>query len=191
VVSDLHGMYDLLIAHLARIEFNKDADRLFSVGDLIDRGPDSERCIRLLDENWFYSVRGNHEQMMLDSFKSGDYKLWLANGGLWIAGRIGVEKDYFEDLAESMPLAIQVGNIGIVHAEPPYDWDLIEECQPENLIWSRSKVMNNNPDIINNIGQVYAGHTIIPCPVELGNVKYIDTGAYSNGRLTVLEMIHE
>ncbi|MGL9724118.1 metallophosphoesterase [Sodalis sp. (in: enterobacteria)] len=33
------------------------------LGDLIDRGPQSEACLPLLENPWFRSVRGNHEQM--------------------------------------------------------------------------------------------------------------------------------
>ena len=45
VVGDLHGCFDLLQRLLHEVEFNKVTDRLFSVGDLIDRGQDSFKCM--------------------------------------------------------------------------------------------------------------------------------------------------
>src|SRR3546814_9783902 len=66
IVGDLHGCLDLLQVELDRLDFDRAKDRLFSVGDLIDRGPDSMGCLRLLREPWFFSVRGNHEDMLLD-----------------------------------------------------------------------------------------------------------------------------
>jgi predicted phosphodiesterase len=41
VVGDIHGTFWKLEALLKEIGFNYDKDRLFSVGDMIDRGPDA------------------------------------------------------------------------------------------------------------------------------------------------------
>ncbi|MBK8993858.1 MAG: metallophosphoesterase [Gammaproteobacteria bacterium] len=65
VVGDLHGYLGALQDALARAGFDPGCDRLFSTGDLIDRGPDSPGCAALLGEPWFYAVRGNHEDMLL------------------------------------------------------------------------------------------------------------------------------
>lgn len=61
VVGDLHGHREALMAELARIGFNFEKDRLFSTGDLIDRGPDSFGTLSLIFEPWFHFVKGNHE----------------------------------------------------------------------------------------------------------------------------------
>lgn len=92
IVGDLHGCLDLLQTELTRIGFDPAADRLFSVGDLIDRGPDSMGCLRLLREPWFFAVRGNHEDMLIDyayevvmpygTNVSGP--LFFRNGGGWV-----------------------------------------------------------------------------------------------------------
>ncbi|MEC4747531.1 metallophosphoesterase [Methylomicrobium sp. Wu6] len=101
VVGDLHGCYRLLERLLDAVHFDKSRDRLFSVGDLIDRGPESLRCLQLLAEPWFYAVLGNHEIMMLDFFlsylRSGSIDALTDNqgtgfldyGGNWV-------KDYFQ-----------------------------------------------------------------------------------------------
>jgi serine/threonine protein phosphatase 1 len=62
VVGDIHGWLEPLQAELDAVCFDPAVDRLFSVGDLIDRGPDSEQCLLLTREPWFFAVRGNHEQ---------------------------------------------------------------------------------------------------------------------------------
>jgi serine/threonine protein phosphatase 1 len=66
VVGDLHGCRELLDQLLEQAHFDPAADRLFSVGDLVDRDPDSMGCLRLLREPWFHAVLGNHEAMLLD-----------------------------------------------------------------------------------------------------------------------------
>ncbi len=55
---------------------------LSSVGDVMDRGPQSLRCLQLLEQHWVRAVRGNHEQMAMDALASG-MSLWLMNGGDW------------------------------------------------------------------------------------------------------------
>ena len=95
-MGDLHGCFNLLVRLLVDVQFNPDQDRLFSVGDLIDRGPYSLRCLQLLQEPWFFAVQGNHELMLRKFF--ADYLLtgqleslddvhatgFLFNGGGWV-----------------------------------------------------------------------------------------------------------
>ncbi len=85
VVGDLHGHFDLLEDRLRQVEFDGARDRCFSVGDLIDRGPKPVDCLLLARRPWFFPVRGNHEQMMLDAILSQTMDLWFANGGGWFA----------------------------------------------------------------------------------------------------------
>ncbi len=77
VIGDLHGMFHTLEAMMETVSFDKNADRLFSVGDLVDRGPQSERILQFLDEPWFHAIQGNHEQLLLQSINSDSiHKAW-------------------------------------------------------------------------------------------------------------------
>lgn len=72
-VSDIHGFYDTFNELLNKIGFNKD-DRLFILGDIIDKGPHGkemlEMIIDLIDKKYqVFPLRGNHEDMMLASHK--------------------------------------------------------------------------------------------------------------------------
>jgi serine/threonine protein phosphatase 1 len=128
VVGDLHGCFDLLQRVLNEVDFDKTCDRLFSVGDLIDRGPNSLKCLELLSEPWFYAVKGNHEDLMLEFFQSyrrdghlDDLKdvnhtrfLWY--GGSWIERYFQADKrcmtsafDRGLALAEDLPMILVVG----------------------------------------------------------------------------------
>lgn len=62
IIGDLHGHPEILHRILERAEFDPSRDRVISTGDLIDRGPNSLGCLELLNEPWFFAVRGNHEQ---------------------------------------------------------------------------------------------------------------------------------
>lgn len=124
VIGDIHGCFDEFHALLKGIEFNPTVDRMFSVGDLIDRGPHSMMCIDLVYETWFHAVRGNHEQMMIDTILYNDMNAkdtWLYNGGMWSASHPKYElKDAAERL-DQLPLIITVGEgdtrFNVVHAE--------------------------------------------------------------------------
>ncbi|NDH41678.1 MAG: diadenosine tetraphosphatase, partial [Gammaproteobacteria bacterium] len=39
VVGDIQGCFEPFMALLAKLKFNPDTDRLWSVGDLVNRGP--------------------------------------------------------------------------------------------------------------------------------------------------------
>jgi len=66
IVGDIHGNRECLDEVLKIITPN---DRLFIVGDLIDRGEDNLGVLARLREHPgnIFAVRGNHEQMVLDS----------------------------------------------------------------------------------------------------------------------------
>lgn len=84
VIGDLHGSYEVFLKLLEHLEFDPEVDRMFSVGDLVDRGEDSLNCLRLLKEPWFHCVLANHEQMMVDAFDGGYIgQFWFRNGGGW------------------------------------------------------------------------------------------------------------
>lgn len=53
VVSDIHGCYQWLMDELKRRHFNPYDDLLISVGDIIDRGPDSLKCLDCYMKNGF------------------------------------------------------------------------------------------------------------------------------------------
>jgi hypothetical protein len=84
VVGDLHGSLSALVNLLAGVNFNPEIDRLISVGDLVDRGPDSLGCLDLIDEPWVHAAKANHEEMMLEAFNGGYMgNFWFQNGGFW------------------------------------------------------------------------------------------------------------
>ena len=68
-VSDIHGCYDAFLAVLDSAGFS-DADELYILGDLIDRGPHIDRCVDWLVRAGANSpgsnvhfLMGNHEEM--------------------------------------------------------------------------------------------------------------------------------
>jgi len=65
-VGDLQGCREELEALLEELRFDPARDRLHSVGDAINRGPDSAGCLRLLMKLGAVMVLGNHELHWLE-----------------------------------------------------------------------------------------------------------------------------
>jgi hypothetical protein len=63
-IGDVHGCADELEELLGVVGVTKE-DRVVFVGDLVARGPDSRRVLRLVRELGALSVRGNHEQKVI------------------------------------------------------------------------------------------------------------------------------
>ena len=108
ICGDLHGTFSLLESSLASLGFKEGYDVLLCVGDLVDRGEESEKTLRkfLFDKTGsYFSVRGNHEDFMVDN----DWELQLYNGGQWI---LGIDEDsrviYGKLIDQKLPYAIEV-----------------------------------------------------------------------------------
>lgn len=150
LMGDLHGCFALLMNRLRQLRFDPQADLLISVGDLIDRGPQSADCLGLLPCRWFRAVRGNHEQMALEALESGDMRLWQMNGGDWyVKGDARQRADVDRLLAHCrrLPLIIEVecgkARHVIAHADypaPVYRWQ--QPVDPQRVLWSRHRLVN-------------------------------------------------
>ena len=65
-ISDVHGMGHLLDQMLEKIAFSE-ADRLYVLGDLIDRGPDPAGVLDLaMERKNIIALKGNHEDAFVD-----------------------------------------------------------------------------------------------------------------------------
>ena len=81
-VGDIHGHFALLQQALDTLDFDPARDRLFSVGDLADRGPECSEVIHWLARPWFHPVCGNHDDYVC-RYESCDRENWIRNGGGW------------------------------------------------------------------------------------------------------------
>jgi serine/threonine protein phosphatase 1 len=202
VVGDIHGCFQKLEVELAQIGFDPSVDRLFSVGDLVDRGPDSDLAYEWLAKPWFHAVRGNHEQMAIDCADGmSDAGVYVHNGGAWFLALTKPEQRLIADAFSALPIAIEVetqaGLVGIVHAECPLgSWaDFVDALQSDRAdlcamtsMWSRERITAKDASEIEGVERVFVGHTPLTQPSKLGNVYYIDTGAVFGKRLTIVQI---
>ncbi len=187
LVGDLHGCYEPLYQALNAVHFDPQQDRLISVGDLVDRGPDSIRCLGLLEESWFHAVLGNHEAAMLahagEDLAGGtpEAAQWhLAVGGAWLDDCWPWEEHprllALLRLAGNLPHVLHIGEganrYHVVHAQLPVnalgrtwtdqrlesDWS---DLDPAVLVWSRRLFTTSPPfqrEWHRGLSPVFCGH---------------------------------
>ncbi len=86
VIGDIHGCRRTLEELIAKLAPTKD-DALYFLGDLIDRGPDSQGVVQSLIDlrsrgYQVHCLRGNHEEFLLTSQDNSEiFDLWMGNGG--------------------------------------------------------------------------------------------------------------
>lgn len=159
VVADIHGCFNELQYELRQVAFDKGCDRLFSVGDLADRGPYSNKCLELLAEPWFFSVMGNHELLWLYAhmrYTSSDRYIFLQNGGEMVENEEQVKR--YANLIKSLPHMIEINlasgkKIGIIHAE----------IHPRITSWNDAKelVLKDTNIIVNSVVDTHpSGHLV-------------------------------
>ena len=201
VFGDIHGQFDGLMKLVNFIDCSAD-DKLFFLGDLIDRGDRSADVVRWVMENGHTCLRGNHEQMCLDAYRSNEgslvWKGWMMNGGSntldsYDEGRVPQEHI---DWMQQLPLFMDLGDSWLVHAGLNPNVPLELQGAPE-FCWIRDEFHSaTEPFFTDKI--IITGHTItfVFPNVEPGNLVLgkgwldIDTGGYHprSGWLSALDL---
>lgn len=201
VVGDIHGMFNKLTQCLAKVEFNPSKDRLFCVGDLCDRGAYSHEILDWASKPWFYSVKGNHEQILI-AYAMGflpEEDLLAMSAGWFLTYPEDKKKTLIKIYSEYpivMEVATSQGKVGMVHACCPHaDWSQLQNAFNsahkqkfiQEALWSTTAHLFE--DTVFNIDYVFVGHIVHKRPTLKGNVWYLDTGCgYPHGVLTIMNI---
>ena len=178
-MSDIHGNLDRFEKVLKQIDLQDD-DKVYILGDVIDRNPYGiEILLRIMEDEKFEMLLGNHEYMMLDYLdkyyqkkKTSDaLNLWALNGGM-------VTRSAFFRLSKDEQLRIYhyLRNLGVaicdlmvndhmfylVHANANMNYtkgkvycDDIDDLY--SMIWNR----RYDDSIMFDDRTIVAGHTIV------------------------------
>lgn len=217
VIGDIHGTYSVVAAALNGVGFDFGRDRLFSVGDLVDRGPESRRALAFASNPSIHACRGNHEDLFLEMYEDGDnpneeaVRFWTSRNGMsWWMDVPQDERLALIAAFRSLPIVQEIetarGTVGLVHGEVPpgMDWrtftDAIEAGDKrviKSALWGRTRIEHGDDTGVRGVDRVFCGHTIVDSPIRLGNVYFIDSGSFvgvrsddpEQGRLTIADLI--
>jgi serine/threonine protein phosphatase 1 len=213
VIGDIHGRSDLLDQMMEVI--HRDIEKrgwreslTITLGDYVDRGPDSRGVLERLARNPFpghyMALRGNHEVLFESFLRDGSYAdIWRQLGGLETLHSYGVPvgeimvgkgaKEAARALSLMVPKvhraflsslknSISINGYFFCHAgvRPSVPLDR----QTENdLFWIRDEFLTSD----NDFGKmIIHGHSPHEWPEVKRNRVNIDTGAFATGRLTCL-----
>ena len=183
-IGDVHGYADTLLALLDSLDLSS-RDRVVLLGDLVDRGPRSCEVIRIAREDpQIFSVLGNHEEMMLNSFDVDNIETMTAQQTNWfyVGGR-ATNQSYIDeftnsqgqiddfdlrmrvgkDLAwlDSLPHHIVLDDFRLVHAGySPWDGDL-DLQSTDTLMWIRSEFHNSITPVDEKRTVVFGHSTVL------------------------------
>jgi len=203
VIGDVHGHYDGLMLLLEALAPSL-KDRVYFLGDLIDRGPKSAQVLDFVQHSPYQTLLGNHEQLMLEALSGRQmdmraWQFWMYSGGdATVASykNTGMMPYKHLDWLRSLPTYIDLGDIWLVHAgvHPAMP---INEQSSEQLCWIRKEFHTiSKPYFPDKL--IITGHTITFTfegvrPGELVRGQGwldIDTGAYhpKSGWLTGFDL---
>lgn len=198
-IGDIHGCFQALQALAAAVPFTP-ADVLVTLGDYVDRGPDSCAVLDWLIAHHrrgrLIALRGNHELMMLRARDDAALlKGWLACGGdatlasyspFDDAGRlVDVPDAHWEFLESHTRPWYEADTHFFVHANAHPDLPLAE--QPDFMLYWEGF---HDPAPHESGKVMVCGHTPQPAgrPRSVGHAVCIDTHAHAGGWLTCLDV---
>ena len=195
VVGDIHGGFDTLERALKKAKFDKRKDRLFSVGDLINRGPYSKKAKNYLQKHWFFAVKGNHEDILIKNI--GENGEWLSKKTTnpndpqygWAVGMHNKDRKKLAKKLNALPYAIEIetkeGKIGIVHGDvlgnswPGFVKKLEKDDQDSvrAALNGRARIRSDVGGKVKDVFRVFSGHSYAEGAIQKrGNCYFIDTG---------------
>lgn len=198
-IGDIHGCSAALDALLAAVQPTS-TDVIVTLGDYVDRGPDSkgviDRLMALARTHELVPLIGNHDQMMLDA-REGRACDWLVGYGLptlasyaapgAAASLDDVPEAHWTFLGGCRDFHETTAHI-FVHANLHPDMDLDE--QPTYMMRWESLHAGNVAAHKSGKAMV-CGHTSQKTgkPLNLGHAICIDTYAHGGGWLTCLDVL--
>ena len=196
-VGDIHGCASALKTLITAIDPMPD-DTIVTLGDYVDRGPDSrgviDQLIELGKRCRLVPLMGNHEEMMLEvvTGKQPPYR-WLQYGGVetlesyGFFGDMSVISESHHEFFKSMKDFFETDSHFFVHAN--YNPEVpLEKQTIHSLRWQKLTEITPPPHL--NGKRAVVGHTHDRGGeiFDVGHLVCIDTYCYGGGWLTALDV---
>ncbi|EMY82526.1 serine/threonine protein phosphatase [Psychroflexus gondwanensis ACAM 44] len=215
VIGDIHGGFKALIQVLDRAKVTSQ-DQLIFLGDYVDGWSETPELlsylIQLKEERDCIFIRGNHDDLVLDWFKTGNSNpKWLQHGGdstmkayetvnptlknlhqRFLENLTNYHIDSKNRLFLHAGFANMHGPASEFHANTVY-WD--------RTLWEMVLAMDTSltpsdhiyPDRLKLFNEIYIGHTPTTRigetkPMNLANLWNIDTGAAFKGPISLVDI---
>lgn len=202
-IGDVHGCRAALAALLDAIRPDS-GDRLVTLGDYIDRGPDSrgvlETLLGLRERCELIPLRGNHEEMLLGGLEgSTPFAWWLEHGGRATLESYGCGGEYTPEAARRTIPAEHL--VWLTETREYYEAEThffthanyaaaapLAVQPPEALRWQSLDGHRPKPHVSGKTAVV--GHTAQRDGevLDLGHLVCVDTHCHGGGWLTAYDV---
>ncbi len=177
LIADIHANYEALQTVL-----KVPHDRVICLGDIVDYGPDPDKCIDLLRKEKIPTIRGNHDNAV--AFKV-DCQCGYKYKHLSVATREytwGILDDSRMEYLQKLPLVhreeIDGKRLFITHASPRSIYEYIKPETPDEDI----QAMLAEPMEPIDAEFLVVGHSHIPLVRKLGDMTIINPGSVGQPR---------
>lgn len=179
ILSDIHGNQYALRRVLEQID-DMGIDEILLLGDFVGYYYGHSEVFYLLDQYKTTSIRGNHEELFLQSLSSEDIlnQLQLKYGSSFKLMSEGLSKkrvDFIRALPDKHSLAIERIRVLMCHGSP---WDANEYIYPD----CSHETLNEFDKL--DVDFVFCGHTHYPMTYKGNKVCMINVGSVGQSRLT-------
>ena len=188
VVGDIHGCYDELMELLEKVGIGDD-DRVFSVGDLITKGPKSKEVMELfMTDARFSSVIGNHDLALRRKWSGEEVDLKPAQKEAH--KELKGEKDSYVTFFNRMPFMIDLDTHLVVHAGVRPNVELYSQTTSDMTL---IRTLGANPEsdegtpwyhVYHGDKTILFGHWPAPEPRRRRKAIGLDTGCVYGYNLT-------
>lgn len=193
-VGDIHGCSTALKALIEYVDLTTD-DVLVTLGDYVDRGPDTpgvlDTLIELRRKCRLVPILGNHDQVMMAAvFGQVSPKVWMEMGGEPTVAAYGSIRDIpsdHTDFLASCELCVESGDHIFMHGS--YDPEIpLEKQSIEDLLWKGLRDGVPAPHLSGK--RAVVGHTSQKSGriFDAGHIVCIDTYCCGGGWLTALDV---
>jgi putative phosphoesterase len=177
LIADIHGNYEALQTVLEIPH-----DKAICLGDIVDYGPDPDKCIDLLRRKAILTIRGNHDNAV--AFKV-DCQCGHKYKHLSVATREYTWKildksrmEYLQKLPILIKEKIDGKKFYLTHASPRslFEYIMPETLDEEILIMIKESMEPLEADFL------IIGHSHVPMIRKLGNLTLINPGSVGQPR---------
>lgn len=193
VIGDIHGCAVALDTLLDFIAIQPE-DHIITLGDYIDRGPDSkgvfDRLMQLEEECHYIPLKGNHEQLMELACQSRmDRLMWTQVGGLAtlisfdVTAPSEIPQKYW-DFIDRCSLVVDSEKHIFVHGGVESGQPLSSQLE-EVLLWQRFDEIKPHQ----SGKMIFCGHTPDEEIQDKGYAVCVDTYVYADGWLTCMDVV--
>jgi protein phosphatase len=152
IISDIHGNIPALEAVLRDIRQRR-IKRIFCLGDLVGKGPDSDQAVDICRERCEIVVRGNWDEALCREQKDPM--------PVWYQKQLGPERmDYLKNLPNTIDIRFSGRNVRLFHASPVNVFYRVQRDDAEEKLQT----------MFTNTG--FTGSNFAPDTVGYGDIHY-------------------